>query len=102
MTLRVPSNCNGHRKGDLINIPDELCITSACRPPSLKALLFIWLVSHHFSPPCLALQAAVQQVSVKPLALDRYDHLTECFQEAGRITEMGAVFKTHTPGVIHQ
>lgn len=50
---------------------------------------------------CLALKAAVQ-VSVKPLALDGYDHQTECFQDAGRITEMGPVFKTYTPGVIHQ
>lgn len=36
MTPRVPSNCNGHRKGDLINTLDELCITSACRLPASK------------------------------------------------------------------
>lgn len=53
MTLRVPSNCNGHRKEDLINLPDELCITSVSRPPSLKALLFKLLESHHLTPPCL-------------------------------------------------
>lgn len=51
MTLRVPSNCSGHRQGDLINLPDELCITSACRPPSFKALLFASLESDHLSPP---------------------------------------------------
>lgn len=61
MTLRVPSNCNGHRKGELINLPDELCISSACRPPSFKALLFMLFESDHLSPPCL--NAAVQQVS---------------------------------------
>lgn len=61
MTLRVPSNCNGHRKGELINLPDELCISSACRPPSFKALLFMLFESDRLSPPCL--NAAVQQVS---------------------------------------
>lgn len=53
MTPRVPRNCNGHRKGDLINLPDELCITSACLPPSLKALLFSSLESDQLSPHCL-------------------------------------------------
>lgn len=52
MTVRVPSNCNGHRKGDLINLPDELCITSACCPPSFKALLFTLLGSDHLFLPC--------------------------------------------------
>lgn len=43
----------GIGKGDLINLPDELCITSASCPPSLKALLFELLESHHLTPPCL-------------------------------------------------
>ena len=76
MTLRVPSNCNGHRKGDLINLLDELCITSAGRPPTFKALLFTFPESDHLAPPCL--NAAVQQVKKgKSLELDRSDHLTE-------------------------
>lgn len=43
----------GIGKGDLINLPDELCITSASGPPSLKALLFELLESHHLTPPCV-------------------------------------------------